>query len=118
MGLEAYPRGAALRPRTPYCSRTVIESAAILSSSGPLAAALGASFEARPEQEQLAAAVTAAMKAKAHLVAEAGTGVGKSFAYLVPAILRCVQNKEVVVVATNTISLQEQLIQKDIPLLQ
>ncbi|MCC6659408.1 MAG: ATP-dependent DNA helicase [Phycisphaerales bacterium] len=92
-------------------------AAAILGPSGPLAIALGTAFEPRPEQERLAAAVTAAMGARSHLVAEAGTGVGKSFAYLVPAILRCVQNKDIVVVATHTISLQEQLVQKDIPLL-
>ncbi|MBC7770878.1 MAG: hypothetical protein H7210_00150, partial [Pyrinomonadaceae bacterium] len=54
---------------------------------------------------------------KARLLVEAGTGVGKSFAYLVPAMLRCIFNKERVVIATNTISLQEQLIQKDIPFL-
>ncbi len=52
------------------------------------------------------------------LLVEAGTGVGKSFAYLVPAILRCLLHRERVVVATNTIALQEQLINKDIPFLQ
>jgi ATP-dependent DNA helicase DinG len=66
----------------------------------------------------MAQAVVRAMQARAHLLVEAGTGVGKSFAYLVPAILRCVDRQEVVVVATNTISLQEQLVQKDIPLLR
>lgn len=66
----------------------------------------------------MARAVAANMESRAHLLVEAGTGVGKSFAYLVPAILRCCLLGERIVVATNTISLQEQLVAKDIPLLQ
>jgi len=66
----------------------------------------------------MAAAAMATMQGRGRLLVEAGTGVGKSFAYLVPAILRAVLHNETVVVATATISLQEQLIQKDIPLLQ
>ena len=53
-----------------------------------------------------------------HLLVEAGTGVGKSFAYLLPAIDFAVKNKKRVVISTHTISLQEQLIDKDIPLIQ
>ena len=53
-----------------------------------------------------------------HLLVEAGTGVGKSFAYLLPAIDYAVRKKKRVVISTHTISLQEQLIEKDIPLLQ
>jgi ATP-dependent DNA helicase DinG len=90
----------------------------ILSDTGPIARLLGANFEPRPEQIEMARAVAEAMETKTHLLVEAGTGVGKSFAYLVPAVLRCLMHGEVVVVATNTISLQEQLIQKDIPLLE
>lgn len=89
----------------------------ILGSDGPIAKRLGQAFEARPEQAEMAAAVVRAMQAKSHLFVEAGTGVGKSFAYLVPAVLRCLQG-EVVVIATNTIALQEQLVHKDIPLVQ
>ena len=89
-----------------------------LSSTGPIAGALGGHFEPRPEQEQMAAAVARAMDQRSHLLVEAGTGVGKSFAYLVPAILRCVMLGEKVVIATNTIALQEQLVQKDVPLLE
>lgn len=66
----------------------------------------------------MAAAVVKAMDQKSHLLVEAGTGVGKSFAYLVPAMLRAATLGEVVVISTHTIALQEQLIQKDIPLLQ
>lgn len=90
----------------------------ILSSGGPIARALGGGYESRPEQGQMARAVAAAMEARSHLLVEAGTGVGKSYAYLVPAILRCVLRGERVVIATNTIALQEQLVEKDIPLLR
>lgn len=92
-----------------------VESA--LGAAGPLAHAVGPSFEARPEQIEMARAVASAMASGGHLLAEAGTGVGKSFAYLVPAIERCLEHGETVVVATNTIALQEQLVRKDIPTL-
>lgn len=91
---------------------------ALLSDSGPIAAALGERFEARPEQLRMAAAVVKAMDQKSHLLVEAGTGVGKSFAYLVPAMLRAATLGDVIVISTHTIALQEQLVQRDIPLLQ
>lgn len=94
------------------------EVSGMLGPEGPLARSLGARFEHRAEQGALADAVARAMAARSHLLAEAGTGVGKSFAYLVPAILRCVEHGERVVVATNTIALQEQLVEKDIPALR
>jgi ATP-dependent DNA helicase DinG len=65
----------------------------------------------------MAAAVARAMEARSDLLVEAGTGVGKSFAYLVPAVLRCLKGERVVI-ATNTIALQEQLVAKDIPLVR
>ncbi len=88
----------------------------LLGTGGRIGALLGAAHEARPAQVKMAEAVALAMESKSHLIAEAGTGTGKSFAYLVPAMLRCMAG-ETVVIATHTISLQEQLIQKDIPLL-
>ncbi|MHC4447102.1 MAG: ATP-dependent DNA helicase, partial [Planctomycetota bacterium] len=75
-------------------------------------------FEVRPEQQAMAAAVERALDQRGHLLVEAGTGVGKSFAYLLPAIKRIVEHRERVVVATNTINLQEQLLEKDLPLLR
>jgi ATP-dependent DNA helicase DinG len=75
-------------------------------------------FEYRPQQESMAAGVARAIGAGHHLAVEAGTGVGKSFAYLVPGILSAVHRKARTVVATYTISLQEQLISKDVPFLQ
>jgi ATP-dependent DNA helicase DinG len=73
--------------------------------------------ELRPQQLAMADAVAAALADGKHLVVEAGTGVGKSFAYLLPAIERILTQKQRVVVSTHTIALQEQLIAKDIPAL-
>src|SRR4030095_133707 len=69
-------------------------------------------------QLEMANAVESAMKDSAHLMVEAGTGVGKSFGYLLPAIDYAVKHKKKVVISTHTISLQEQLIDKDIPLIR
>jgi len=82
-------------------------------------------YEHRPQQLQMAEAAWTALRDGKHLIAEAGTGVGKSFAYLVPAILAVTEERDKddedairrVVVSTHTISLQEQLLYKDLPLL-
>ncbi len=66
----------------------------------------------------MADAVASAIDGKRHLMVEAGTGVGKSFAYLVPSILAACEQGKKVVVSTHTISLQEQLLEKDIPFLR
>src|SRR2546422_5937082 len=75
-------------------------------------------FEFRPQQEQMAIAVARALENREHLAVEAGTGVGKSLAYLVPAILHAVAKKKKAVVCTHTINLQEQLTEKDLPMLE
>lgn len=75
-------------------------------------------FEFRPQQQQMAMAVARSLVDRRHLLVEAGTGVGKSFAYLVPAILFAVAQKKKAVICTHTINLQEQLVEKDLPLLQ
>jgi ATP-dependent DNA helicase DinG len=75
-------------------------------------------FEFRPQQQQMAMAVARALENREHLAVEAGTGVGKSLAYLIPAILYAVANKKKAVVSTHTINLQEQLTEKDLPMLQ
>src|SRR5215472_7267882 len=75
-------------------------------------------FEFRPQQQQMAMAVARALENREHLAVEAGTGVGKSLAYLIPAILFAVANKKKAVVSTHTINLQEQLTEKDLPMLQ
>jgi len=78
----------------------------------------GFMYEHRPQQSAMARAVADALEGPSHLVVEAGTGVGKSFAYLVPYIYYATQKKKQVLVSTYTISLQEQLIYKDIPFLR
>ncbi len=96
----------------------------ILGSGGPIAQALGEQFELRPQQARMSDAVAGAMESRSTLLVEAGTGVGKSFAYLVPAIRRIIETRatpgkaERIVIATNTIALQEQLMSKDVPLLE
>ncbi len=75
-------------------------------------------FEVRPQQREMALAVAQSLAAGRHLAVEAGTGVGKSFAYLVPMILAATLRKMPAVVATYTIGLQEQLMLKDIPFLR
>lgn len=90
----------------------------ILGLGGPISRALGPDYEPREQQLRMAEAVARAMEDRATLLAEAGTGVGKSFAYLVPAVQRILARGETVVVATNTIALQEQLVERDIPLLK
>jgi len=77
-----------------------------------------AAFEQRPEQEKMATAVNQALTQGRHLVVEAGTGTGKSLAYLLPAALQALRSGGRVVVSTDTIGLQEQLIEKDLPVVK
>jgi ATP-dependent DNA helicase DinG len=90
------------------------EIASVLEYGGPFSQYFE-SYEQRPQQVDMLKAVTNALSNGNHLIVEAGTGVGKSFAYLVPAAMFAVQNNTRVVVSTNTINLQDQLIKKDIP---
>src|SRR5215210_904720 len=75
-------------------------------------------FEYRPEQQEMAVAVARALEEDRHLVVEAGTGVGKSLAYLGPAVLFALEKHKKAVISTHTINLQEQLLNKDIPILK
>src|SRR5580658_6120811 len=88
----------------------------LFSPSGILSRA--SNFEYRPQQQRMAVAVARALEDREHLVVEAGTGVGKSLAYLVPAILHAVAKSRKAIVSTHTINLQEQLTQKDLPMLE
>jgi len=89
---------------------------AIFSEKGQLSKAKN--FEFRPPQQEMAMAVARALEEERHLVVEAGTGVGKSLAYLAPAILFALEQHKKAIVSTNTINLQEQLLYKDIPILK
>ncbi len=88
-----------------------------LVDDGPIADRLPG-YEPRPEQQAMAEAIARALDQPKHVAVEAGTGVGKTFAYLLPAIERIVEHNQRVVVSTHTIALQEQLFFKDIPFLQ
>ena len=77
-----------------------------------------ANFEERSEQIEMSAAVADTINRGARLMVEAGTGVGKSLAYLLPAALYAIRNGQRVVVSTNTINLQEQLVNKDLPMVK
>jgi ATP-dependent DNA helicase DinG len=89
---------------------------AIFSQNGSLSKAKN--FEYRREQQAMAVKVARAIEEEHHLVVEAGTGIGKSIAYLVPAILYAVEQSKKAVISTHTINLQEQLLDKDIPILK
>ena len=88
-----------------------------LGEGGPVARHLG-QYEDRPSQRDMASYIADAYNDGGVLLLEAGTGVGKSFAYLVPALAWARTNGERTVVSTNTINLQEQLVGKDLPLLR
>jgi DNA polymerase-3 subunit epsilon/ATP-dependent DNA helicase DinG len=107
----SYPTLSKKDPRIPVDLRTV-------ERIFKAASAMDVDFEERPQQVEMAAAVAQAMSNGGHWLIEAGTGVGKSLAYLIPAALHALQNGERVVVSTNTIALQEQLLSKDIPALK
>jgi predicted DnaQ family exonuclease/DinG family helicase len=99
--------------RLPAAALTV---GGVFAPDGPLARSL-AGYEERPQQRRLAAAIERAFADGGALVAEAGTGVGKSLAYLVPALARASAGERVVV-STHTLPLQDQLVRKDLPALQ
>ncbi|HKP92574.1 MAG TPA: DEAD/DEAH box helicase, partial [Chthoniobacterales bacterium] len=94
----------------------VEEVRALFSEDGRLSQAKN--FEYRPQQQEMAVAVARALEEERHLVIEAGTGVGKSIAYLAPSVLYAIGKKKKAIVSTHTINLQEQLLNKDIPILK
>ncbi|MGB9803415.1 exonuclease domain-containing protein, partial [Desulfofundulus sp.] len=103
------------RPQTPPHSPG--ELAALLEPGGPLALHLE-NYEFRPQQKRMVEAVIQALEEEKFLLIEAGTGTGKTIAYLIPAFYWSLSHGQRVLIATRTINLQEQLWQKDIPLLK
>ena len=99
-----------------FGSEFVEEVRTIFSETGCLSKSKN--FEFRPQQQEMAVAVARALEEERHLVVEAGTGVGKSLAYLVPAMLHALEQNKKAIVSTHTINLQEQLLHKDIPILK
>jgi len=94
-----------------------LDPAFLLGPEGPVARHLPG-YEPRPQQLHMAQAVAQTFAANRHLVVEAGTGIGKSFAYLAAALQQALQHERKVLLSTYTIALQEQLIHKDIPFLR
>lgn len=105
------PRDRELEPLDPYA---IVDT---FGEDGPISRVMG-QYEDRPSQRDMSAYIADAYNDGGVQVLEAGTGVGKSFAYLVPALAWARQNGERTIVSTNTINLQEQLVGKDLPLLR
>jgi ATP-dependent DNA helicase DinG len=91
-----------------------LDPEAILGVDGPIAKQLDY-YEPRPPQILMATSVKDNLKNRRHLFCEAGTGTGKSYAFLIPAIEKALNGGGPVVISTNTISLQEQIFNKDVP---
>jgi ATP-dependent DNA helicase DinG len=88
----------------------------LFAEAGPVALAPG--FEFRPQQKTMALAVAGALNSGGHLLVEAPTGIGKTLAYLIPALLHALACGRTAVISTHTKTLQEQLIRKDIPIVR
>ncbi len=101
---------------TPVDGDLVAEVEKFFSPEGVLSKA--SNFEYRPQQQEMAMAVARQLERGDALIVEAGTGVGKSLAYLVPSILFSVRRQKKAIISTQTINLQEQLMDKDLPLLE
>ncbi len=100
--------------------RSPIDERAVMGALGP-GGAVGEAldgFQVRPGQVKMARAVTRALNDGLRVMVEAGTGTGKSLAYLVPAAMHAVQNGRRVVISTHTIALQDQLVNKDVPVMR
>lgn len=106
-----------LPPLEPKASLSPIDGQALAAmiSPGGIIAKSFPGYEHRPQQIEMLRAVVEAFNTPAHLLVEAGTGTGKSMAYLLPAIYFAVENGRRVVISSNTINLQDQLVHKDIP---
>ena len=107
---------APLQPNSSIKGLDMEEVSSILEPGGPFNKSFP-EYEHRSEQIEMLRAAVRAISEGRHYLIEAGTGIGKSLAYLIPSALWAVKNQQRVVISTNTINLQDQLITKDIPLL-
>ena len=103
-----------LNPIIPPIPLDLDETTALMEYGGPFSE-LFPNYEHRPQQIEMIRAVAQALSESQHLLVEAATGTGKSFAYLLPAAIWAYRNNQRIVISTNTINLQDQLIKKDIP---
>jgi len=111
---QARLRDQALEPKATITPLDIEHIAGLLGEDGPFAARFPG-YEMRPQQIAMLRKVAAAFNEEGMALIEAGTGVGKSLAYLIPAMQWAIQNGRRVVISTNTINLQEQLAEKDVP---
>ena len=112
--LRERPREDALEPTGSLEPLDQRVGARVIGPHGTLSEVI-AGFERRLQQEQMAEAVTDAINVNGQILVEAGRGPGKSLAYLVPAALSATERGETVVLSTNTLALQDQLLRKDVP---
>lgn len=105
------------KPNTGDERQRIEQAISWLARGGPLARCMS-DFEVRPQQEEMARAVACVLADGGVGLLEAGTGTGKSLAYLVPAVAAALVKRARIVVSTNTLNLQEQLLRKDVPLAQ
>ncbi|MBW3637884.1 MAG: ATP-dependent DNA helicase, partial [Armatimonadetes bacterium] len=115
--VESLPDAARIRPQD--LDRAQLKR--ILGAGGFLAKTMASQnrpFEARGEQLEMAQSIAGAIRDETHLLIEAGTGTGKSYAYLVPFLLWAIENKKRVLIATGTKALQQQLVERDLPFLR
>ncbi|NOR65687.1 MAG: DEAD/DEAH box helicase [Candidatus Scalindua sp.] len=115
MEIIYYEKGFARPKKLIYPETMLIED--VLGKDGVISKKLG-SYELRPQQLDMALTIEKAIEENKHLIVEAGTGVGKSMAYLIPFIFWSVKNNKKVIISTHTKTLQEQLIKKDLPFLR
>lgn len=112
--LRERPRDDGLEPTGSIDPVEVEAVEAVIGPDGALSDVIPG-FERRVQQEEMALAVAQAMNSSGQILVEAGTGTGKSLAYLVPAALMAVDRGESIVLSTNTLALQDQLLRKDVP---
>jgi DNA polymerase-3 subunit epsilon/ATP-dependent DNA helicase DinG len=115
--LSTRQRPETLKPRGKHADVSEDDVRGLFESNGALATVVPG-FQHREAQATMAAAVMRAINKEQTLIVEAGTGTGKSLAYLVPAAMHAIENGRRVVVSTNTIALQDQLLSKDVPALR
>lgn len=111
------PTSTAAPQASPGLNTAETQLSSLLGKDGQLSKTMPG-YEFRPQQFEMARSILDAFSAPHHLLVEAGTGTGKSIAYLVPAVLWAAKQGARVVISTNTLNLQDQLISKDIPALQ
>jgi ATP-dependent DNA helicase DinG len=108
----------AVSPNPPGSDQTRLPTLKEFFSPGGLLAQSSLAFEHRPGQFEMARAVESALTDKRHLIVEAGTGTGKTLAYLLPALRLARERQQRIIISTGTKNLQEQLFFKDVPFLE